>query len=661
MPYILGLSGLFSSEHDDYPPGVAAEFYHDSAAALVADGRVVAAVEEERFNREKHTNAFPLTAVSACLKQAGIAPDEIGAVAYFFEEGYTDAELMRECVRDPSLRFRPSRQVIQQRLSGLGRVFRPDQVHFVNHHLTHARAAYRDSGADTALVSVIDGNGETDGVSFYAARGGTLTRLRSYPREHSLGHFYTALTRFIGYRSFDEYKVMGLAPYGEPGRFRELLSGLYQLEDDGGYRLDTAGLEAALFAAGLSPRRTADPFLGIYADLATAGQKLLEDIALHLVRYWQEATELPTLCMAGGVAQNTSLNGRVLELERFAEVFVHPASHDGGAALGAAYEVEHRLGAAPRRPRPLAHAYLGPAIEEDQELLRELEAWSDFVRWEKPTDIAGAAADRLAAGDIVGWAQGRSEFGPRALGNRSILADPRPAANRGRVNDLVKQREEYRPLAPAVLDTRAGKYFVLPGGKGDHSYMGFVVDVRHEYRDRLAAITHIDGTARLQTVGQTQNPLFWRLIERFGELTGLPVLLNTSFNNNAEPIVQSARDVITCLLTTGLPCVALGPYLVTKRETADTAYLNLAPALPAFCFLESRHDANGEHIVVRGRHRARREATVSRSVADLIGRTCSGKNGPAASLLAPSDDPDRIAAELRGLWERRLVALAPAT
>lgn len=658
---VLGISGLFGTEYDDYPPDVPTGFFHDAAAALIVDGEVVAAVEEERLNREKHTNRFPLRAAASCMRQAGLGLRDLDAVAYFFDEDFTDRELRLECLANPRLVFRGSREVIREQLEkGLEGSLSAERVHFVQHHTAHAEAAYRDSGLTQALVAVIDGNGECEGISFFAGRPDSLTRLASYPREHSLGHFYSAITRFLGYGPFDEYKVMGLAPYGDPERFRGLLSQLRTLDDAGSYTLDVAGVPDLLLGSGLVPRHTDEKFGPQQADLAAAAQQLVEEVVLHLVHHWQRTTGLTALAVAGGVGQNTSLNGRLLREGGFADLYVHPASHDGGSALGAAYAVDRKLRRSVRPPRRLPHAYLGPSLGERNRIEHDLAAWSGFISQQEPQDIAVDTAGRLAAGEVIGWAQARSEYGPRALGNRSILADPRPASNRDRVNTLVKFREDYRPLAPAVLDTHAAEFFELPATRADYSYMGFVVDVRPERRAQLGAVTHVDGTARVQTVGRDQNPLYWQLIEAFGELTGVPVLLNTSFNNNAEPMVQDCNDVVRTLLTTGLSRAVVGPFTIGRLDFPRAAVLGLALGLPAFCQVQERFDARGDEAVLRRRSDPGRAQPVSRATAALVRRAAQRPGVAVGELLEAHDDLDQLVAETWTLWERRLITLVPA-
>ncbi|WP_420168961.1 carbamoyltransferase [Streptomyces violaceoruber] len=657
---ILGLSGLFGTEQDDYPPRVPTGFFHDAAAALVVDGVAVAAVEEERLNREKHTNKFPVLAAAACLNEAGLTVGDLDGVAYFFDEEFTDQELHLECLKDAKLPFRPSRQLIKERLTtALGPGLTPERIHFVPHHLTHAAAAFRDSGFEDSLVAVIDGNGEAEGVSFYEGRQGRLTLLRGYERRHSLGHFYAAVTRFIGYQDFDEYKVMGLASYGDPERFGPLLSGLLRLEPAGDYHLDVAGLPKLLLDSGLVPRRSRESFSQTYADLAAASQHLLEQAADHLLGYWRETTGLDRLAMAGGVAQNTTYNGRLLASGTFSEVFVHPASHDAGSALGAAYEVERRLGGEGEgTPRPLRSPYLGPGLGPADAIERQLDAWRPHITWRRMERPATETASLLAGGEVVAWVQGRSEFGPRALGNRSILADPREAANRDRVNLLVKKREEYRPLAPSVLDEAAEDLFLIPGTQADHGYMGFVVGVRPERRADLGAVTHTDGTARIQRVSRSANPRYHELIREFGLLTGVPVLLNTSFNNHAEPIVQDVDDAVTTLLTTGLSKLVVDDYLVECAASApDEAFDRLVPRVPAFCQVETVVNARGSRVAIRRRNSTYGVDVDPETAALLVAAT----GAPLGELLLSISRQDVVRKEIQTLWEERLVSLRPAT
>jgi carbamoyltransferase len=383
----------------------------------------------------------------------------------------------------------------------------------------------------------------------------------------------------LGYVFTEEYKVMGLAPYGNPARFRRAFRDIYALLPQGDFllRWDLIGTLNKLVPA----RKRQDPLEQIHADLAAALQETLEDIVLHVVRYFRELTGNTRLCLAGGVAHNCSLNGKLLYTGLFDDIFVHPASHDAGCAIGAGvypfllgngFRVS---GVPPILSIPVATGdspsyvgdelrtvYWGSDIGSEEIIQATLSEWHEFVHFEAVRDIAARTATMISKGAVVGWVQGRSEFGPRALGNRSIVADPRKAENKDIVNAMVKKREAYRPFAPAILEEYVHDYFDLPVEKNRFPFMTFVVRVRPEKQELLRATTHVDGTARIQTVCREDNPRFWQLIDAFRVITGVPVLLNTSFNNNHEPIVDSVEDAIVSFLTTGLTHLVLGDTLV---------------------------------------------------------------------------------------------------
>lgn len=652
---VLGISGLFSTQREEYPPDVHPAFFHDAAACLVEDGRVLAAVEEERVCRDKHTNRFPLGAVEECLTIAGRDLGEIDAIAYFFDDGFTDREFQQLGLERSDLPLRRCRDLIVDRLSDrFTKVPAVDDVFGVTHHESHAASTFYHSGFDPALVVVMDGNGEDESITIFEGRDRRLRRLHSYPRSASLGHFYTAITRFVGYSDFDEYKVMGLASYGDRDRLVNLFDDVFSLRPDGGYDLDVAGLPRLLIERGVTPRRSGEPIEQSHRDFAAAGQAVLETIAHHVVTHWVWQTGLRNLCLAGGVSQNTSLNGKLLMSGLFTGVYVHPAPHDAGAAMGAALLAGQRAG--DRQVAPLSDVYLGRHIGTDEDIERELDRWAGFVTWERPDDLPGHVAGLLAEGEVVGWAQGRAEFGPRALGSRSILADPRPAENRDRVNLLVKQRESYRPFAPVVTAEAAARYFDLPAARADYGYMGFIVAVREQWRSELAAITHVDGTARVQVLRPGINPKVERLLAAFGALTGVEVLLNTSFNNYAEPIVHTPADALTCLLTTGLSALAVGPFLVRRVPGAVEAGLaTLHVSLMPLCEVVTTWSANGRATVIRRTVDKRRSQPISDRMAGLV--IAGGRIGDLD--LAP-DEAAELGAELLRLWDRRLIRVAPA-
>lgn len=651
---VLGISGLFATARDDYPSDVGPPFFHDSAASLVIDGEAVFAIEEERLNREKHSNKFPVMSIRASLEHAGLSVDDLDAIAFFFDEHFVDSELYRLSIDRTHGRFTPSRDLIVRRIrEEFDEAVSPNKIHYVPHHLAHAATAYVDGGFETnPLVAVFDGNGEAEGVSFYRSSEGGLHHLRSYPKEHSLGHYYAAITKFLGYREFDEYKVMGLSSYGDPSRFVDLFKTLYSVDDMGHYELRLQDLATRLLGAGLLPRDPREPIGREHMDVAAAAQAVLEEICQRLIRYWITQSGAQSLCLAGGVAQNTKMNG-ILVAADVADVFVHPAAHDAGSALGAAYVVSDRLRQEPLKPRRLSTISLGPAITRS-DTVQALHQWDAYVEVDVAADASQFAAERIALGGVVGWAQGRSEFGPRALGNRSILGDPSRPEMRDRINTLVKKREDYRPLAPAVLEQDIERLFQAPTGNHDYRFMGIVLPVRPEYRERLGAVTHVDGTARVQAVRDDESDPFARLLHHLGDLTGLPVTLNTSFNNNHEPIVQSARDVLACLMSTALEEVVIDNVVVRKTRNAYDDLLGFYVQLSAFAQMQ-KIDLNGQRKVRVGR-RGSMEYAIEVSTATVEGLI--GISSSSMSMANAFFDESSLQ-DLVELWHRRIIAVAP--
>lgn len=638
--YVLGLWGGVDAD------AMGAEGGHDACAVLLADGAVVAAVEEERLCRVKHTRRAPLGAVQFCLAQAGVAPPAIDRFAI----GTTE---------EPGLRA-----AVGAALGALlGIPNAAERLVFVEHHEAHAHSAHAASGYDRSLIATFDGMGDDLSGTISVGRPDGIRRLRAHAVSDSLGHLYLRALDVLGYRLFDEYKVMGLAPYGDPSRYRALVGQLYTLVDEGGYRLH---LERAGCLREVGPRRRGEPFTQAHRDLAAAVQEALEAIVLHVLRHFQRATGERRLCLAGGVAHNCAMNGKLVRAGLFDEIFVQPAAHDAGTALGAALAV-HAAHAATRPPR-LEQVYWGPAIPDSSAVERELARWRPLLTSHRATDVFGETAALLAGGAAIGWVQGRSEFGPRALGNRSILADPRPAENKARINAMVKKREGYRPFAPSVIAERAAEFFDLGGARVDLSYMTFVVPVRDAWRERLGAITHVDGTARIQTVSRDTNERYWRLLEAFGHLTGIPMLLNTSFNNHVEPIVDSVGDAIQCFLTTGLEHLVIADQIVEKHAPVATALLDLIPSQPAHVELRA-----GRRVAAHGVERrfSCHHEDAAEGAADGVRVELSG---PAYAVIERADGTRSlgqlldelhaeagagIVAEFLGLWERRVVSLQP--
>ncbi|RKT57776.1 carbamoyltransferase family protein [Saccharothrix australiensis] len=652
---VLGVSGLFATETDDYDPSRFFAFYHDATACLVHNGRTLAAIEEERLNRDKHTNRFPINAIRACLDASGTDARDISHVAYFFEEAYTDQDIAREALDDPGMPLVPSRTLLHQRITEATGVDLSDRpTSFLTHHETHAASAFYDSGMSSALIVVSDGNGERDGICVFAGDGDGIRLLHAYNRSNSLGHFYTAVTKYVGYKNFDEYKVMGLASFGDRSVYRKLFSELYAFGPDGNYALANDRVVKTLIEEVGPPRRHDDPITRVHKDLAAAAQEAVERIGLHVIEHWLRRTGLTDLCLAGGVAQNTTLNGKLLKLPGVRRVFIPPSPHDAGAALGAAMIIDRRLhGRVHDVFSPTA--YLGAPLGDDEHIRARLDAWGDFITYERPEHLERDVAAALAGGTVIGWTQGRAEFGPRALGNRSILADPRPAENRDRVNLMIKQREDYRPFAPVVTAPDAATYFELDGAEADHSYMGFVVPVREEHRAGLGAITHVDGTARVQALREEQNPRLYRLLKEFEAVAGVPVLLNTSFNNHAEPIVQSVDDAVTSFLTTGLDLLVVGPYVVQRTDTPAEALAKSRLEIPRFCQVVRTVDRHGENQVIIRTSRPNRRTPVSAVLAELL-----REGGRISDLPLAADEREELVREVRRLWDNRLVVVSPS-
>jgi predicted NodU family carbamoyl transferase len=660
---VLGLTGNFSGEYTDLIPGIGRGFFHDAAACLIKDNVVVAAVEEERFNRIKKTTKFPVNAIRACLSTAGVRPPQIDAVGYYFGESTIDGSLMEVYLNNTSLPVRYSRDFISGHLATEFDLELPqDRLIFAEHHVAHALSCFTGSGMETALVVVMDARGERHSTTVFRAADGQLDSLATYGLSKSLGNFYGSAIRLLGYGMGDEYKVMGLAPYGNPEVYRDFFQSLYVLKEHGDYTLRPH--TELLLSNGFVPRRRNEEFSQQHIDFAAGMQQMLEEIAMHVLAYWAEQSGQANLCFVGGVAHNSTLNGRILRSGLFRQVFIHPASHDAGAAEGAAVAVARQLGLGPGYTRArLRSASLGPDLGTTADIEAELASWSDLAGYERPEDIVERAAGLLADGFVLGWACGPSEYGPRALGNRSILADARPSANKQKINSMIKNREGYRPFAPVTTPQAAPAYFDLPGTLANYDFMSFVVDVREERRSELGAVTHVDGTARLQIIDPASNQRFHRLVERFGELTGTPVLLNTSFNNNAEPIVQSVHDVLTCFLTTELDFLVIGDFLVTRRAgrrlAVDNLVLEFRPVtrLARYLGRTPRGDYETRCEIYLDYAKAER-AELSPDLYTMLAGA-DGTQTVESLAKAAGGLSDAMRQELYGLWQRRFIRLRP--
>jgi carbamoyltransferase len=536
--------------------------FHDPAAALAVDGRIVAAAEEERFSRRKHgkspvpfsTWELPEAAAAWCLTEAGLEPGDLDAVAYSYDPRLAP-RLNGDVTADG---WEPLRTLYAERAPLFLRSALPglhaEKVRFVPHHVAHAASAHFAAGLERSTVIVLDGRGERASYLGGAYRDGRLEILAVQELPHSLGLLYEDLTAHLGFRrSSDEYKVMALASYGEP-EFLEDFRELVRLDARGGYRV--GHVEWERFAPPLA--KGGHDWSQRHAALAASVQRRLEEVLLDLTRWLHARTGDDTLTMAGGVALNCVANSRLWRDGPFEHVWVQPAAGDAGTALGAALHVARELG---DEPEPMRTAALGRGFGD-----RELEAWlrRAGVPYERPDDVADAAAEVLAADGVVAWFQGRSEYGPRALGHRSLLANPARAENLERLND-IKGREQFRPVAPMVLAERAAEIF---DGPLPSPFMLFTHRVRAGWGERIPAVVHVDGTARIQTVDRDEEPLVARMLDAFERRTGTPVVVNTSLNTAGRPMVDDPRDALECFGSAPVDALALGPFLVRRGDLA---------------------------------------------------------------------------------------------
>ena len=567
--------------------------YHDCSACLVQDGKVVAAAEEERFTRVKHSKRplpftawqLPFHAIDYCLKEGGIKLSDIDHIAY----SYDPKLLLGDYVDDTTitLPLEPSRNPTQAWLSPWDPLFlsyivnAPRQLasgvphhlqerfhgvtwngpfswHYVDHHFAHEASAFLAAPFDDAAVLTMDGRGEAATTSYGMFENGTYRRIKQINLPHSLGLLYEEVTTYLGFlHSSDEYKVMALASYGDPVHvdlFREVL----QYKGDGEYRVKKVNW-AELFGPG---RKRGEAFAKPHMDIARSLQVVLEEVALKMVGWLHEQTGAENLCMAGGVALNCVMNARIRDHGPFKRVWVQPAAGDAGTSLGAALWVDRQQSNRRDRYWQMDHAFLGPAYGDDEieEFLKQAK-----LPYRRVDNVADAAADLLARNKVLGWFQGRMEFGPRALGARSILASPIDPAMQSHLN-LIKDREDFRPVAPVVLEEDAAEWFA--GFTKGHAapFMVFIFDVRPDRADNIPAVRHVDGTARVQTINREQNAPYYDLLQAFKARTGVPVLINTSFNTRGEPIVCTPRDAVESYLTTPLDALAIGSFILEKRD-----------------------------------------------------------------------------------------------
>ncbi len=588
-------------------------YYHDSAAALLVDGRIVAAAQEERFSRVKHDSGFPKHAVDYCLREAGLKPEGIDHVVFYEKPFLKFERLLETYLGVAPLGFRSFSMALplwvheklrlpEQIAKGLGGTYRRRLV-FPEHHESHAASAFFPSPFDEAAILTLDGVGEWSTATLGLGKANRISLSHEMRFPHSLGLLYSAFTYFCGFKvNSGEYKLMGLAPFGEPRYAHLILERLMDLKEDGSFRLDlsyfnycsgltmTSAKFAKLFGG---PARTPEaPITERECDLAASIQQVTEIVMLRSARHLRALTGSRNLCLAGGVALNCVGNGRLLREAGFDRIWIQPASGDAGGALGAAlFMWYHLLGNDRRAEQPDSQrgSFLGPACSprDTEAMLTARKAV--FRRFDAGAGLCDQVARLIADGKVVGWVQGRMEFGPRALGARSILGDARNPAMQRQMNLKIKFRESFRPFAPIVLFERAHEYFELEAGT-DSPYMLLVAPVRKDKRCEAAqgdaprtglsrisdsrsvipAVTHVDDSARVQTVDRQRNPRLAELLERFSDITGCPVMINTSFNIRGEPIVCTAEDAYRCFMTTDIDALVIDDLLLLKTDQPAT-------------------------------------------------------------------------------------------
>ena len=600
-------------------------FYHDSAAALVVDGEIVGAAQEERFTRRKHDHEFPVNAIDYCLEEAGLDPEDLDYVGFYdkpflkFERlletylAYSPAGF-RSFVMAMPLWLRQKLHLPRAMNQGLRGRYRKRYI-FSEHHESHAASAFFPSPFEEAAILTVDGVGEWATAAFGAGRGNRIELTHQLRFPHSLGLLYSAFTYFTGFKvNSGEYKLMGLAPYGEPRYVDLILEELIDLKEDGSFRMNLShfnycqGLTMTsrrmdrLF--GRPPRKPESPLTQNDMDIAASIQKVTEEIMLRAGRHVHQQTGMTNLCLAGGVALNCVANGRLQREGPFDNIWIQPAAGDAGGALGVALLVWHQLLDNPRTVDPLdgqQGSLLGPRFGDDgvSEFLEERGAVYHFISEED--ELCEKIAELIASDKVVGWMQGRMEFGPRALGCRSIIGDARSAAMQSVMNLKIKFRESFRPFAPSVLEKRASDYFEMPAEENS-PYMLLVAPVRTSrrtpldgdtdnlqgvqklkaIRSEVPAITHVDYSARVQTVDAARNPRYHKLIQAFDRMTGCPMIINTSFNVRGEPIICSPQDAYHCFMGTQMDVLVINNFLLFKEEQAESQRIDREQYLDRF-------------------------------------------------------------------------------
>ncbi len=557
-------------------------YYHDAGAALVCDGQLVAAAEEERFNRKKHFNGFPEEAIAFCLRKAGITIDEVDHIG-FYEKPLVKFNRILETILaywprsyGPWIKSMPLWLTQRLRIGAeiQQKLGTDKDILYCQHHMSHAASAFLVSPFEEAAIITADGVGEWTTTAWGVGRGCDIEFRKELRFPHSVGLLFSAITAYLGFRVNDaEWKVMGLAPYGEP-RYVDHFHKVVDIKDDGSIRLNLRYFaygyttEKTINANwerlfGQPQRRSESELTDFHRDIARSGQQIVEEIMVKMATHVHRETGLDNLCLAGGVGLNCVANWRMLQESGFKNIYIQPAAGDSGGALGTAFYIYNSVLKNPRTFR-MEHAFWGPSFTDDEIRTALDRAGAAYETVSSEEDLVQRAASMIADGQVVAWFQGRLEFGPRALGARSLLADPRNSRMKDVINAKVKFREAFRPFAPAILKEYAHEYFDMPAGM-DAPFMLLVPKVREDKRGVIPAVTHADGTGRVQTVREDHHGRFYRLIRAFGQLTGVPVVINTSFNVRGEPIVCTPADAYNTYVNTGIDALVIGNHVVTKK------------------------------------------------------------------------------------------------
>ncbi len=588
------LDNVWKTKMSIYVLGISC-YYHDAAAALLKDGQIVAAAEEERFTRKKHDPSFPINAINHCLKSQNITIKDINHIGFYEKPILKFERLLYQHLQTFPLSIKtfitsiPSwlkkklriTKTIRKKLKYSGDVF------FIEHHMAHAASAFLVSPFEKAAILTVDGVGEWTTTAYGIAENNNITLLKEIRFPHSLGLLYSTITAYLGFSvNNSEYKVMGLAPYGNMNRktnkYYKKLQEVIDIKQDGSYRLNMnyfvfhyakkmPSKELCTLLEG--PIRKKESEIGQrHKDIAAALQMLLEDVMIKMLKHLYKETKCENLAMAGGVALNSVCNGKILRNTPFKKIWIQPNATDGGTSIGAAAYVYNTI-LGHKREHALTHAYLGPeyTTKKIEQFLHGKEI--KYREFKDEQELIETTAKLIHENKIVAWFQGQMEWGPRALGARSILANPCNPKAKELLNSKVKHREKFRPFAPVVCHEDAQEYFECDNPiPAPTDFMLMVYPIRKEYWDKVPAVTHVDGTGRLQTIKKEQNPAYYKLIKEFGKLSGIPMLINTSFNIRGEPIVCTPEDAYKCMMGTEIDCLIIGSFLIKRQDNIKDAW-----------------------------------------------------------------------------------------